>query len=168
MPYGHRCDCCSKKPHAARARTETAIDAASEATKCWYLLSPAFILFPGAEARGEYWPRGKRRCVGRRSSHPDGPVAAGIPLIETASKNVPSLAETVPRCDSDTRAGGVDGCVQLLQAASKQQRAQSSMPCRLTCCRCGHASMALFADRHGKSLMLRAGRYYYYALHVML
>jgi hypothetical protein len=112
------------------------------------------------------WPRGKRRCVGRRSSHPDGPVAAGIPLIETASKNVPSLDETVPRCDSDTRAGGVDGCVQ---ARSRQQA--SSTPCRQTDmlrCRCGHASMALFADRHGKSLMLRAGRCYYCALHVML
>jgi len=60
--------------------------------------------------------------------------------------------------DRDTRAGGVDGCVQ----------AASNKPCRPTDMLRGHASMALFADRHGKSVMLRAGRYHYCALHVML
>jgi hypothetical protein len=71
------------------------------------------------------WPRGKRRCVGRRSSHPDGPITAGIPLMEMTSKNVPSLDETVPLCDGDTRSGGVDGCVCKCceqQAASPADR----------------------------------------------
>jgi hypothetical protein len=130
LPYRHGC-CWRQRNRMRRGRgTEAAIDAASEATKEWYSLWTTLLpLFPGAEA-GQYRPRGKRRCVGRRSSHPDGPVAAGIPLIETASKNVPSLDETVRRCDSDTRAGGVDGCVQ---AASNKQHAACPAD-RPTCC----------------------------------
>lgn len=39
------------------------------------------------------------------------PMTAGIPLMEMASKNVPYLDETVPRCDGDTVIRGTGGGV---------------------------------------------------------
>jgi hypothetical protein len=53
--------------------------------------------------------------------------------METASKNVPSLDETVRRCDGDTRTGGVDGyhvCASVAsskQASSKQHALQTDL-----------------------------------------